>query len=82
MTEHNLKERGEIYRQLMEFAPFQYLVKELQGKAEDIKDGITECLEPGKDSLYDKGIRAGIRLAIDIPEEAIKESEHINEENS
>ena len=82
MTEQELKERGEIYRQLIEFAPFQYLVKELQEKAEDIKDGITECLEPGKDNLYDKGMRAGIRTAIETPEIAIKESEQNNEENS
>ena len=85
MTEQELKERGDIYRQLVEYAPFQYFLKEMKEKQEDIRDGISECLTPGDDKLYDKGIRAGIRTTIETPAEAIKEAEQLtdkNEENS
>jgi hypothetical protein len=81
---NKIKERGQIYRQLVEFMPFRYFVEEMQNKEQSLKDGIAECLTPGDDKLYDKGTRAGIRLAIEIPEEAIKELEGLeqNKENS
>ena len=84
MTEQELKERGDIYRQLIEYAPFQYFVREMKKEAESLKDGIAECLTPGDDRFYDKGMRAGIRMTIETPNEAIKEAEQFdkNEENS
>jgi len=79
-----IKERGNIYRQLVEFEPFKYFIKEMQEKEQSMKDGIAECLTPGDDRLYDKGIRSGVRLAIETPEDAIKELEKLeqNKENS
>ena len=82
MTEEQIKERGDVYRQLVEYAPFQYFIGELQEKQDEIRDGIST---PGDDKLYDKGIRAGIRMVIETPTEAIKEAEQLtdkNEENS
>jgi len=78
MTDKELKERAEIYRQLRDYVPFQYFINELQQRQIEIRDGIAESMTPGDDKFYDKGRRAGIRDAIELPDEAIKESEQIN----
>jgi hypothetical protein len=78
MTDKELKERAEVYRQLLDYPAFQYFMTELHQRQLEIRDGIAESITPGDDKLYDKGMRAGIRYAIELPDEAIKESEQIN----
>jgi hypothetical protein len=83
MTDEEIKKRGEIYLQLIEFSPFQYLVEEMREKSASIGETIVNDLTPGKDCLWDKGKRAGIEDVINTPLNAVKEAEQLlNTENS
>ena len=77
-TNDEIRERAAIYRQLIDFKPFQALVIEMGQDIEEIKEAnVTDITSDG---LYDKGIVAGIRQVINTPINAIREAEKL--ENS
>ena len=65
-----LKELAAIYRQLLDFKPFQRLIKEMEAKVDDFKEG--NINNPDND-LITKGLVSGIRTAIYEPRTVIKE---------
>ncbi len=65
-----LKELAAIYRQLLDFKPFQRLIKEMEAKVDDFKEG--NINNPDND-LITKGMVSGIRTAIYEPSSVIKE---------
>jgi hypothetical protein len=78
MTEDELKERAEIYRQLIDYKPFLYLIEEVNGDIKDAGEGILND-NTGNPRLYDKGIIAGKKAILQLPYEAIEEAEQYNE---
>lgn len=65
-----LKELAAIYRQLIDFKPFQRLVEEMKLKVEKLKE--SNIVNPDNDLLA-KGLVSGIREAIFTPTTVIKE---------
>ena len=64
-----LKELSIIYRQLLDFKPFQRLVEEMKKQVEEYKE---DNISNREDNLYDKGVVEGIRTAINEPLEIVK----------
>jgi hypothetical protein len=79
MTEQEIKERAEIYRSLVEFKPFQYLVDEINERAEQLKEAIVSDLD--NDRIVDKAIRMGMKQVLDAPLTAIREADNIKEDS-
>lgn len=71
MTDEELKLRAEMYRQLLEYEPYRFLVKEMERDIEGLKEAITN--DWVNDRLVDKGIISGIRKVIYTPIDAIKQ---------
>ncbi len=66
-----LSELAAIYRQLVDFKPFQRLVEEMKTKIEDLKESNINNFGNIDDAT--KGIVAGIKTAIFTPHTVIKE---------
>jgi hypothetical protein len=79
MTDDELKERAAIYRQLLDFKPFQYLMNEVNKNIEEIKEEIVTDLT--KERLCEKWMMAGMKTVLTIPLSAIREVENLNEDN-
>jgi len=59
------KDRAEIYRQLVNFPPFQYLVKEIEQDIMELTIGV--ACDLGDLRLVDKGRMIGMRDVITLP---------------
>lgn len=68
--EGDLKELAAVYRQLIEFKPFQRLVAEMKLKVENLKESNINNID---NDLITKGIVSGIRTVIFEPNSVIEE---------
>lgn len=77
--EKQLKERAVVYRQLIEYEPFLYLIEEIKEVIKDMGESIITDYDD--DRMLDKGIVAGMRKVIETPIDAIKEASKLNNPN-
>ncbi len=78
-----IKDRGNIYKSLIEYEPFKFLQGEVKETIENTRDAIVGSTEKGEDNLYEKGILIGIGMVLDTPIDAVTEMEQLLEkENS
>lgn len=73
MTDEELKELSIIYRQLLDFIPFQRFMVEMEKEVEDLKE---DNISNTEDDLYGKGVVAGIRRAMNEPLSIVEEFEN------
>jgi len=73
MTQEQLKDLAATYRQLLDFKPFQLLVKEMVDKVEEFKES---NINNDDNDLRLKGMVSGMRYVISEPENVIAEFEN------
>ena len=70
ISDDELKQLAIAYRQLVEFIPFQVLVKEMEAKVEDFKES---NINTDDNDLKTKGLVAGIRYVLGEPVRVVAE---------